>query len=423
MILNKRIFLGFSEVANVYTNLVKGFEKLEIDHLFITYGENIRGYNYKDKPTVYQLLFNGLSYRILHSKGPIHRFYQNLHVLVRLPLFIKAIIKYDVFIFNYNSSFFGLYDLPILKLFNKKIIYCYFGSDGRAPYLNGNYILEDYTLEQVYEISKKLSKKNKKIEKYADYIISDPNYSQFFSSKLIDFLYIGIPMDLSHIKDRNSSNTMRSNQVRIVHAPSTKKQKGSEYFSEIIDEIKVEGYDIDYIELNNVPNKVVLEKLLQCDFVLDELYSDSPMAGLATEAAYFGKPAIVGGYADFNKRTDEIPPSMYVDPTEIKNAIIKLIEDEKFRVELGKKAKEYVSNYRTPEMVASRFIKIINGDIPDEWFFDASSSDYIYGWGVSKEDLRDFLRRYLDKYGREGLFLEHNPKLADRIEAFAEGRV
>lgn len=414
---NQKLFIGFSEVANFYSNLTKGFKKLEIDYNFITFGENIRKYDIQDKQTIFQILFNKLSHKQSVSEGMIKKFYHILHLLVRLPLFCISLFKYDVFMFNYNSSFFGLYDLPILKFFKKKIIYCYFGSDGRAPYLSGNYILENYTLEQVYQISNNLYHKNKKIEKYADYIVIDPKYSHFFSKKSIDFILIGIPMDLNHISIESIEENSHDFVV-IVHAPSTKKQKGSEYFSKIIKELQNEGFEINYIELSNLPNRVVLENLAKCDFVLDELYSDAPMAGLATEAAYFGKPSVIGGYANFDSRIDEIPPSMYIEPSEIKSAIIKLIEDKEFRINLGQKAKQYVTNYRNPEVVADRFLRIINDNIPQEWFFDASKSDYLYGWGVSKEDLKEFLKKYVGKFGRDGLFLSHNPTLEDKILEF-----
>ena len=52
------------------------------------------------------------------------------------------------------------------------------------------------------------------------------------------------------------------------------------------------------------PNSVVLEQLARCDFIIDQLYADFPMPGFATEAAWFGKPAVTAGYAlDLWKRT------------------------------------------------------------------------------------------------------------------------
>jgi len=45
-----------------------------------------------------------------------------------------------------------------------------------------------------------------------------------------------------------------------------------------------------------MPNHAVLEELGKCDFVIDQAFADYGMAGFATEAAWFGKTAVVGGY-------------------------------------------------------------------------------------------------------------------------------
>lgn len=416
---NIKVFIGFSEVANFYTNLTKGFDEQGIMYEFFNYGENKRKYNCNISNSFIQKGFSFLSSKQEKSKNLIFKkVYYLLHFSLRVPLFIYALIKFDKFIFNYNSSFFGLYDLPILKFFNKNIIYIYHGSDSRPPYMSGNYIYENYSLEKVYEITKELNKKNKKIEKYANYIMCHSGSGQFFEKPVVAFLQIGLPMDLSYI---NNSQKGSSENIHIVHAPSTKKQKGSDIFQGIINQLKQEGYKIKYDEIYNQPNIEVLKRLSICDFVLDEIYSDTTLAGLATEAAYFSKPTIVGGYYEQLAKDLEsipLPPSLYVEPTKIKEAIIRLIEDKIYREKLGKEAKEYISNRWMPSMVAERFVKILNDDIPNEWFFDASKSGYFYGWGVSKEDLKEFLKKYVGKFGRDGLFLSHNPTLEDKILEF-----
>lgn len=417
---NPKIFIGFSEVANYYTNLLKGFKKLGIEYEFFNYGENKRKYDCDISKSLIQEGFNSLS--ILQFKYANNKFFKNifyfLHITLRIPLFLYSLSKYNIFIFNYNASFFGLYDLPILKFFNKKIIYIFHGSDSRPPYMSGNYIYENYSIEDVFQITKKLNKRNKKIEKYADYIICGAASSQFFNRELIHYLAIGAPIDLSHIHNTGQKN---ANTINIIHAPSGRKQKGSDYFAQIIKELIDEGYPIDYEELFNVPNRVVLEKLSASDFVLDELYSDTTLAGLGTEAAYFSKPTIVGGYYEQIARdlkTIPVPPSLYVEPTKIKEAIIKLIENTEFRLELGNEVKHYTSERWNPSAVSERLLQIIQNDIPDAWFFDASKSDYFYGWGVSKEALKEFLKRYIGQYGKEGLFISHNPNLENKILNF-----
>lgn len=418
----KRIFIGFSEVAGYYTNLTKGFEQLSIEYLFITFGQHKFCYN-STKSTLLQNIIHYLidKYTTTSKRNPLWFVWFILYGISRVSLFLWALLRYDVFIFSYNASFLGFYDLPLLKFCRKKIIYVYHGSDNRPPYLNGSYIHSGYPLEQIFTLTQKLYEKNKKIEKYADYIITAPCISQFFNRELIHYLAIGAPVDLRHI---HLTNHPKSNRIKIIHAPSGRKQKGSDHFAQIIGELIDEGYAIDYEELFNVPNRTVLEKLSACDFVLDELYSDTTLAGLGTEAAYFGKPTIVGGYyRDMAKELKEIPlpPSLYVDPSEIKKAIITLIENADYRHALGKQAKEYVNTYWSPKEVASRYLQLIYDDVPKAWIYNPRESHYFYGWAVSKDDLKTFLLHYIDKKGTQGLLLDHNPSLMRRINQFAKG--
>jgi hypothetical protein len=417
-----RVFVGFSEVANYYTNLLKGFRELELEYLFIVFGSNKRNYDGDIKNNIIQTALIYFSKKIDTSENNVSKMvFKILHISVRVPLFFISLTRYNVFVFSYNSSFFGLYDLPILKFLNKTIVYVYHGSDSRPPYISGNYIYEQYTLEETHKITNNLYKKNSKVEKYADYIICHTASAQFFTKPIISFLEIGLPINLEHISVEKED--VENKDIKILHAPSAREQKGSDIFLRIINELIDDGYSIEYEELYNVPNREVLVKLSSCDFVIDELYSDTTLAGFATEAAYFSKPAVVGGYyAEIEQYmySNPVPPSLYTDPDEIKSSIIKLLEDEKFRVNLGKEVKQYVNIFWTPKEVALRLIRVIEGKAPKEWFYDPCKIDYFYGWAVHKNDLKEFLNKYVGKFGEKGLFLKHNPNLKDRIMQFSE---
>ena len=84
--------------------------------------------------------------------------------------------------------------------------------------------------------------------------------------------------------------------IRILHSPSSPEVKGTYLIRQAINALKAKGYPIDYVEIMGKPNTVVIAELEKCDFIVDQLYSDTPMSGFATEAAFFGKTAVVGGY-------------------------------------------------------------------------------------------------------------------------------
>lgn len=412
------IFIGFSEVANFYNNLLKGFHKNGVYPKFMTWGQNIRGYGNSDSETLDQKLLHYLSKGA--SKGKSRFLFIPVFWIYRVLLLMVAIFKYDVFLFSYKSSFLGTYDLPLLKLFGKKIFYFCHGSDARPPYINGNNINTGLSLEDVYLLTNSMKKKLSRIEKYATGIISSPPFSQFLNKSVIHFLWVGLPFELMDELEKQH-NAPPSPKVRVLHAPSVRKSKGSDIFKEIIMELIQEGEKIEYKELFNVENAEVIEALKHTDILLDEMYSDTCLAGLATEAAFFGVPTLVSGYysdmaEDFNY--NKLPPSMYVYPEDIKESLRFLVKNKNVREELGNSAKEFVRDTWSPKKVASRILAIISGEIPIEATFNPTNITYYKGWGVSKSDLHSFLADYLRVYGEEGLFLEHNLDLLKKIKLF-----
>ena len=112
--------------------------------------------------------------------------------------------------------------------------------------------------------------------------------------------------------------------------------------------MKKKGYPIDFVIIQGKTHSEVIYEIEHCDFIVDQAYSDTPLAGFATEAAWFGKPAVVGGYGiNFLKNyipKDMWPPSKICQPQDIEQAIESLIINIEARCSLGKKAYDFVRN-------------------------------------------------------------------------------
>jgi hypothetical protein len=187
----------------------------------------------------------------------------------------------------------------------------------------------------------------------------------------------------------------------------------------IIDELLKEGYEIEFIELHGVSNAKVIEELQRCDFVIDQVYSDSPMATFSSEAAVFGKPAIVGGYYSDQFKIDnpdqEIPPSLYVMPENIKEAIRSLIVNKSLRLRLGKQARKFIQDHWNKEQVAINYLHLLNKTFPKNWESEPFKLNYYWGWGLSKENWYSKVQGYVSLFGQDALFLDHNPMLKDLV--------
>jgi hypothetical protein len=364
-----RVLIGLTEVAGYGTNLKKGFEQHGVECNFISFS--------------------------------------------RL-LFVWALINFDVFIFIYNSSFLGLYDLPILKLFKKKVIYVYAGSDSRPPYINGVFMAGDRALSAkgCVDLSKKMKDTLLKIERYADYIVDHPAMGHFHEKPFILGLAIGIPYSGTDITAGSSSH---EGSIRILHAPSDPILKGSDKIRGAIELLRQKGYKIDYAEMTMVSHARVLEEISKCDFIVDQAYADTPMATFATEAAWLGKPAVVGSYYADHIHDDIplgfIPPSLFCHPDCMADTIEKLVSDAGYRGHLGRIAMQYVRKNCDVKAVAHKYLMMIEGNVPSEWIFDPCRIRYVFGSGLPEKRVVAIIAGILEQYGAGALRLTDKPEL------------
>lgn len=421
-----RIFIGLTEIANYYSNLKEGFEELGVKADFIQ--ESKHPFYAVQKTTFLEKCLQGIN----HQRLKLSNQFRYLIILRKLLVFltkiiktfilIQSIFKYDVFIFGYKSSFIDFRELYLLKFFKKKIIYVFHGSDSRLPYTDGSIMsgdISDLKITECLKFTKRQKKEIKLIEKNADLIVSAYTTSHFFNRTIINFISIGLPYKISKFIDHNYGSN-QNQTVTILHCPSHPEAKGTLLIEKAIDSLKQKGYLINYIRITQMPNSTVLKNLQNCDFVVDQLYSDTPMAGFAAEAAFCGKPAIVGGYyTDEDLKMSNIPPSLHCHPEKVEQAIEQLIINLEFRLELGQKAKSFVENYWAPKKVAERYLRLINENIPDEWQCNPNKINYLYGGGLPDWKTKLIIRKMIEKYGIKSLQLSDKAYLEKQFKEFA----
>jgi glycosyltransferase involved in cell wall biosynthesis len=440
--MNQRIFIGVTEVAGYYLNLKKGLRKLGVSCDYVIFYPHPFLY---DKDEEYPFLIKAIRFlnkRRLESRLYGSRFfYRILYDLLVIVYFFIAIFRYDIFIFGFGSSLLsgnltlpglrllGKIELPVLKLLRKKVIFNIgHGSEARPPYVDGAQ-KKSGAHDDIYRLCRltiKMKQNVDRIFKYSSIVIGSPLSTYYFSPKhFINFSSLGIPYDGGKLKndvhrvpeeDQNRYKGIRKEKpVRILHAPSDPVAKGTDKILQAIESLKSRGYKIELVLIQGQPNKVVLQELQNCDFVVDQLYSDIPMAGLATEAAFFGKPSIVGGYGIDYLRSfvppDIWPPSKICHPDEIEKVIEDFIMNEEERVRLGMEAQRFVREKWNLEAVARRYLQMIRGDIPSDWWVEPRSIFYLWGVGQPKEYTITLLRKLISKLGIQSLQLDHRPDL------------
>lgn len=414
------MFIGLEEIAGYYINLTKGLQANGLDVTLFCINEH--PFQYESETGWWLLRLTKFAYKKRGFISRHHLLSKIWWVLaaesLRLMVFLWALIHHDVFIFSFGTSFIrGGYDLWLINKFGKRIISNIgHGSDARPPYIDGSCQSKNGQIPPLSVIVNRtnfLKNRCQRIERYSNIVICHFYSCHFLENKFVNFTNLGIPWRFGSHAIPRIRNT--SDRVRVLHAPSHPAAKGTVLIRSTIDRLREKGHKIDFIEITERLHKTVLEELLQCDFVIDQIYSDTPLAGFATEAAWFGKPAVVGGYGliEYNNfyLEESYPVSQICHPDQLESAIERLIVDPDYRQELGEAAQSFVSVNYNSEKVAKKYLSLISGEIPAHWFIKPNDILYLHGCGFSEAQIKELVRSMIDKSGLAALQLTHRPDL------------
>ncbi|MBP7139890.1 MAG: hypothetical protein KBA47_03035 [Caldisericia bacterium] len=436
--MEKKIFIGTKEIAGYGSRLKYGFKQLGISCDFYDFEKTSFSYGLNDNDKIkYIEKIKNIIYNIYPYTKGINKVISNIkYYYYLISFFIYSLFHYNIFIFLNSSGFLNLkkFDYFILKLFRKFLIFVSLGSDTRPPYMNGSVLNKiKFSVSRCYTITKRKYNDIKIIEKFSDVIINYHPHAQFLTKPFVSGMYIGMPSpkaddykDIESINDDNVLNKARSDprKIKILHAPSDPISKGTFIIDDIINRLKDEGYDILYVKLQNMPNSEVISHIRTSDFIINQVYSDSPFSMLSVEAALYKKPSVTSGYyVDYIEKdldSNLIPATIFVHPDKLYDVCKKLCDSKKLCEENGEKSYNFVKENYTPEIVAKKFLKLIDKNYSSDLFKDPKKIDYFYGYGLPEEKLKEFLRLYIDNYGEKALFLKHNIKLKNDILKFLE---
>lgn len=396
-----KIFLGLSEISGMFSRLKTGLEALGHEVDFINVNPHQFGYD-GAVPLPEALLkiveAENVRYGLRQYIGSIRkkksvffhpRFWVNgfryvVKTIENIAQFIIYFKQYDSVVFIFGSSFFlsrGLVhfnDLFWLRLIRVKTIFLMCGSDSRPAFVDGAILgtLSEINADTVINTSLATERNNQFMEKYAYRIISNVFSSYFLKKPIVPIQAIGhaaIIMENDAVENVDAAGCL--DLIKVLHAPSIKDAKGTSEIQRVVDELVAEGYHIHLQVISGVTNQVVIHEIKKCDFVIDQLYSDYPLAGFATEAACFKKPAIVGSYItqdEFAKASEVlgVPPSLICHPTNLREAILKLVVDKQYRLDLGDAAYHYVTQVLHPTRVAQRYVDLMNNNYPKSGLLD-----------------------------------------------------
>lgn len=313
-----RILIAPTEISGICARLKIGLRELGHTVTFVAPSGRNSGFDYGEiddpMPAPLSRLIADERIRQFHwndfcrDKGPLlqrsveflfHKFW----LLRNIFRFVHFAREYDAFVFQYcyslnlRNNLLNFNDLFWLRLLGKKVIFAVTGSEARPSYMDGA-IMHQFIgngLRWVNDFTKWQRDNNRTVERYATCVINNIFTSYFFKRPCVPLQIVGNAVTVG-LEPQPYPEDDPGRPIVIVHSPSTPVHKGTPQFIRIIEELRAEGFNIDFRMLVRRTNREVIEEISKCDFVVDQMYSDLPLAVFAAEAACLARPAVVGGY-------------------------------------------------------------------------------------------------------------------------------
>ena len=286
--------------------------------------------------------------------------------------FILAAINFDIFVQSFRGNFLGKTFLaaiePLLfKLMMKKTVIIPHGSDlyrysSIEDTVRRHTLIADYP--QNAKQSRFLEKCISRWTQHADCIIPGFLYEGLGRWDCIVFLAMSI--DISSIKTRKifSQSNGKKEPIKIVHAPNHRSIKGTEYIIDTVKKLQKNGFNIDFILLENQQNDVVHKILKTSDILIEQLHSGYALSGI--EGMAYGNVVISNLEREAYTRPFRLfsflneCPVVSSSVEDLEKTLIYLLEHPKSREKLGKLGQKYIQKYHSNISTNYLFSNIIN---------------------------------------------------------------
>lgn len=324
---------------------------------YVAWPEN-QSYLLKELKRLFWLLVVIFKYDIIHY---------NFGTTISNPAnFIKPcdnkLIKLVGFIYRRYRWYLQFIELNVFKVLNKKLFVTYQGNDARQ----GDYSLENFEFniasqvgEEYYTPESDAIKQRliKRLSHYCESVYAlNPDLLHVLpkSAKFMPYSHIFLDEWTPHFTQ------LENRKLRIGHAPSNRKVKGTDIILDALNQLASQGYEFEVVLVEGISNAEAKEKYETIDVLIDQIFAGW-YGGLAVEVMALGKPVLVYIRDDDLKyvpheMADDLP-CIRVDPVHIKEQLRQLLEmSRQDLLEIAKKSRAYVEKWHDPIKIASSFL-------------------------------------------------------------------
>jgi hypothetical protein len=423
----RRVFLGPVEIAGYFAAMEEGLAALGVRTMRADLGDHAFRYAASRPPLLARLVLALTRAKQRRAGGSTAaRTLGRLESLARILFLLQAALQCDVFVYGFAETitWYSERELRLLRRLGRRLVFVFFGSDSRPPYLDTQVSPApgEGTGAECARLTAITKARVARVDRYADEIIENPLAGHFHTRSCVNWHVIGLPVRVPPAPDAGARPSTDAARVRVLHCPSHHVTKGTRYVREVMAELEAEGLPIEYVELSGRPHAEILAAIDASDFVIDQLFSDTPLAAFATEAAMRERVPVVAGWgaAEFQAwiAPELRPPGIYCQPTELRDVVTRLVTDRALRERMAGELARFCAEQRTPAAAAAKLLRVVDGTAPDAWRFDPARIGFARGMGPHAV-IQAMIQGVLDAGGESALQVDDKPALRAALVDYA----
>lgn len=282
--------------------------------------------------------------RDITSKNSIVRHWK------RLKFMLSMFRKYNVFHFYFGLTLLPYnLDAPFYRSFGKKVVMEYLGTDV-SLWLGYNGVDGHGRPVDRIKIIKKVQKQASQFDRQ---LVCAPCYYPCVDNSTI----LPLALDLSTFS-YHPLELYPNKELTIMHCPTNRQQKKSDYIEAALDKLKLEGYHFKYKCITNVSHDQLKQEYITSDIVIDQL--NGWFGTVAIEAMALGRPVVAGYYphlCHYDKRYENMP-IINADCYNVYDVLKDILDGKYDLEEISKKSREFVMRTHDLKSVTKQLIEI-----------------------------------------------------------------
>lgn len=268
----------------------------------------------------------------------------------------KAVRFHDLVHFYFGQSFLPHHaDAAWIARLGKRIVVEFLGSDVRMPSVeaarNPFYVPVD--IEDDDRATATMRSWSRITGGHA--IVGDHALDPFLEPHFPHIHIVGQRVDTERL--RADPPDPRSRRMRVIHSPTDRAAKGTEFVRRATSELIAAGAPIDYIEVYGLPHAEALAIYATADLVIDQLCAGGHGV-FAVEAMSLAKPVVCYLLPELQRKYPPDLPIINANPNTLESVLAEWVDRPQERHELGIASRAYAERVHDFRVVARRLLDV-----------------------------------------------------------------